>query len=935
MRYFRGTKDQYEKETEEAERLVRPAPKVKPPRHDRRRETIQDDDLTSDVKSDLTNDLSLNYKGSYFRPTADLHRVKVKNKDTGSVYEVSRETLKEHGDDYEVVQNDEDELEPDDRKLVEFTKEVLNHVQKDPNFGVALIKAQDPNGEWADVPDSTPLSQFSDLRRHKELLERFPTLGDLRAYETPQWVADQIEKEEKAEKVKKPRSKGKPKSEITPEHPPIENPPGEPIQEDTPKEAPEPKKEAPPSETKEDPSPPAEQPTPEAKPEEPPVETKREETAPPKEEKPVKKAPKSKPMRQVSPEEVDRAKMALIENFPVDVSRKLMGLNLHPDDVADLVHSYTLVRAEPLSVNEAKKLVEGGYELNPNKVKPPRYGVTDSGQEVPFDELSPTEQAEATKKHALRSIALSLAARQSVMDHLGSKSDAPEALLGQLADFSLKTEKQPPAERMNLAQKAAKSIFHDTVASGTLETNQDAERWGGEPSDDPPARPTKDMSPHQVKRLLSELDSEGQQIAVGFLQARDYLKAWDRFLGSSSAETINEHQSPRQIWSGIQRAEAFFEEQEERYPPELRWMGNPAGSFRNRVLSKIRTLAPQKYKALEETHQKHEDKEFERRSKEWEKLFADDSSYREQGFIPPPQPKAPLGYATRNTGSKDQVSLRDQLLDEHRRQSGRELVARFLTNSSYPNGVSMGETKKAVYHGVAPYPKGHEGFEPYQKWTQAHQRDYGPKDAEALLKSAREWLETPVLTHGTEGIVRDTQLRAALDLAIRTHKDGAYSAGVHPAEYNRLLAKLAGVSPDETLLTVQAAVKHACANGCSKGCHNSLYAPEIGETMKPSSELRKLAAKYASVAPELSYSLMSLSDRVAQDEEKQEEAPQQAKEAQEQAPAQESKQEEPKEDKTASSAYSTLRSRVIRLAHANPNLKEAYLPLLQTIKDLG
>ena len=60
-----STKDTYERESEEAERLVRDSPKVKPPRHDRRREEIQsekdpDTDSDPDLKGDP--DLSLNYK---------------------------------------------------------------------------------------------------------------------------------------------------------------------------------------------------------------------------------------------------------------------------------------------------------------------------------------------------------------------------------------------------------------------------------------------------------------------------------------------------------------------------------------------------------------------------------------------------------------------------------------------------------------------------------------------------------------------------------------------------------------------------------------------------------------------------------------------------------------------------------------------------------
>lgn len=52
-------KDTYEKEEEEAERLIRPAPKKKPPRRDKRRERIKEYDPDLDEKDP---DLSMNYK---------------------------------------------------------------------------------------------------------------------------------------------------------------------------------------------------------------------------------------------------------------------------------------------------------------------------------------------------------------------------------------------------------------------------------------------------------------------------------------------------------------------------------------------------------------------------------------------------------------------------------------------------------------------------------------------------------------------------------------------------------------------------------------------------------------------------------------------------------------------------------------------------------
>lgn len=56
-----GTKTQSEREDEDVERLVKPAPKKKPPRHDLRQNKVREDDGDLDTSDD---DLSLNYKNS-------------------------------------------------------------------------------------------------------------------------------------------------------------------------------------------------------------------------------------------------------------------------------------------------------------------------------------------------------------------------------------------------------------------------------------------------------------------------------------------------------------------------------------------------------------------------------------------------------------------------------------------------------------------------------------------------------------------------------------------------------------------------------------------------------------------------------------------------------------------------------------------------------
>jgi len=162
------------------------------------------------------------------------------------------------------------------------------------------------------------------------------------------------------------------------------------------------------------------------------------------------------------------------------------------------------------------------------------------------------------------------------------------------------------------------------------------------------------------------------------------------------------------------------------------------------------------------------------------------------------------------------------------------VLARYAI-SSYPTPSLMTSVseKAAVYHGVAPY-KETPGYVP---WTQPHQRDLGDGDYAVLLKAAKDWLKTPVLSVPLVDANRDVQLRAALDLAIF---DGPYNGAIQPKVYNLLLAKLAGVDADETLLTQRKATA--------------------------SSEIRKLAAKYAAQDAPLAYELMDLASKVAQAE---------------------------------------------------------------------
>ena len=112
-------------------------------------------------------------------------------------------------------------------------------------------------------------------------------------------------------------------------------------------------------------------------------------------------------------------------------------------------------------------------------------------------------------------------------------------------------------------------------------------------------------------------------------------------------------------------------------------------------------------------------------------------------------------------------------------------------------------SRTSMYHGIEPYQAGHEGFAPYVGWEQGSVRDLTSKDYDLLLSSAREWLKQSVLSKAIDGMVPDARFRAALDLAIRSAGDGRYGAVVDANLYSMLLAKLAGESQTNPLLTVR------------------------------------------------------------------------------------------------------------------------------------
>ena len=679
----------------------------------------------------------------------------------------------------------------------------------------------------------------------------------------------------------------------------------------------------------------------------------------------INKPPPAMKRREVTPREQVAADNSLRINFPSDVAEKLIAAKTHPDDVKAMVEGYQQMSKgmENMPPKELRKMLQdirGEYQPDPDKIQPPASVPSEDGKsEVPWDELEPEQQAEELQRHKNRILAMSLAARKTTADTIAKATKAPAPMAAKLADFTLnQPEGESPEMRRERGQAMAEEMFSEVMRSGS------------EP---------EPMSEKDVRKSLEALadDPAAQEVAVGYFQARDYQLARQKFLDMRSEDMISEFQSPAKIFKGMQKATAFLRERTKAYP---RGIVGPdvADLFRDRVLGRLRTLDPDKAKEVEKAVIEQRGKDYEDAKAEYDKLSvklkpkheelkkkveeltakyvkesgdtdidtlgpyrAAPEGARNKAKRPdwllkaereladyeqdmPKEPKAPEGYAPK--GGKG--SIWQRVKKRFQRQK--------FSTCTHGNAMDRAAARRrlGVYWGVAP-----TKTPPYPEWSQAHQRDLGKGDYDGLLTAARVWLKTPVLAREMDGVVRDTQLRAALDLAIRDHEGGRYSAGLHPAVYNLLLAKLAGESPTETLLTVRTAGK-------------SVYAA-TGEriTMKPSALIRAYASKIASTNPEIAFDLANLSIKVAEEEKESEqdkpEAQQKQAEQQEKKDKDEDKKEEgkpfpgaakpfeKKEDAQQKQAYQSLRSACIRTAASNPQARAALTPVLQLIKQLG
>lgn len=494
--------------------------------------------------------------------------------------------------------------------------------------------------------------------------------------------------------------------------------------------------------------------------------------------------------RHVSESELKETLTYLMDNVPPEIATDMFSQGIHPDDAKTLVRSYKEALKNDVKNPSAFALEASDfYTEDPARVKPP-----EKWNGTPFEKLSGGEKAEALRQQQMHILAKSLAAKENLTKSLMGRGFlggpvVPPILASTLASSMLEKRTGSEKAQKENSQKMAQIVFDSMMSDGQH-------------------FPIRDRA---ITDLMSKLDPYSQTVARGFFQANDYFGAKKKYLKGGASGTdedaVSEFSSSGAILKGLRKANEFMQERARLYGG-----GNVTQRlFRTRVMDRLRTLAPDKYAKIQPELDEQEAREYERAHQEWErdhkqwrkrkKTFeskAKGHPYRSEpaefNEPEPVEPVEPLRYE--GQGHKKQGSGGEDLWKS---VFGREQTAFRVANrytSIYPSGLTMGSNNRiTIYHGIEP-----DSVEPYPEWQQVHQRDLGEFDFSQILNTAKKWLQAPVL-EGMDGVVPDVKLRAALDHAL-----GKYSRAINPVLYNQLLARLAGIPKPglgQTLQTIQ------------------------------------------------------------------------------------------------------------------------------------
>ncbi len=750
MRAVLGTKSDAEREDDEASRLVREAPRAKPPRHDRRRERMQTDrDSDTDGDPDLNGkDRSLNFKtvGAVARLVSRFalktakrrsrsrkpkpfgkpkskskqERIPARSRETGETVLISPDTLKTEPGKYEPIDPDEEKRpgatvgKPQQPAPTDEAKPAQQPKQKKP-------KPKPPE------PDAAALGQ-----------QKTPQSGDVPGAAQPAPAG------EPQAKPKKPR---KPKAPADGQGQAQKPEPAEPEKKPNAGDKPEPAAEGQ---------------------EKPADDGKGKATKPPPEPSVGDKLGIKPPQRrEATAEETAEVNLMLADNLPPEVAARLIAKGIHPDDAKTVLSSYRAARARPMGnpaefASKASKV----YQTDPDKVEPPKSWRVADGKKVAFEDLSPEEQANAYREHQMQVVAISLAARSQLEEQLSFNGAMPK----------------------DVVKAVTASLLGEQKASDPAEVFEAITQTKG----------FKKIPEGAAKKMMASVkgNDAAQALVKAYLEGNDYKRAKDLYL---SQGVFSERDDPKSIADGLLSARDFFKVQGAAYGTDGH---EGAKRFETKVLGKLRDLDINKYREVRSKIDEQDAKTYDRAREDFrmaqedykvEKKIYDDLPPEERGDPPEPPtaPVEPAGYS--NTKKPKDLKeegrqLWDALFDRSGTKKTASTVACKYLISSYlhrrgMDGTSDPGLKSALYHGTPPgagYPN-----TPYPAPTQVPSRDLAPLDHEAILTSARQWLGSVVLTQGMTGLPSDARSRFALDLAL---SNGIYR--LDSTTYETILAQL-------------------------------------------------------------------------------------------------------------------------------------------------
>mgnify|MGYP003531057580 CR=1 FL=1 len=486
-----GTKTRTEREDEEAERLIRPSPKMKPPRRDLRRNTVleTDRDLERDLVRDDEDEVTKEARAIIRQlcASSDTDLVKVRRKEDDKVVNVSKETLKQDSASYDEVKEEEGSG-PSESGLKHVT-DLLSKAKEDPKFEEVLKSFFKPEGLGGVVKGnpSYDVGNFKALGIPKGQL----TAKDLVDALTPHMNSRGLVQGPGTKPPKKPKKK--------PTEDPSEKPPEEPSEKEKPTEK-----------------------SPEEKLPEEPTEKSPEEEPTTEPEKPKKKPVKR---RKFSENEQFEARKRLYAALPNKLATKFF--DAHPDDINDLVSSYKELKLEG---GAAQLLQEPGglekaathYTLDPEQVTPPTE-VTVKGQVVRLDSLPEMDRDREIAKHRAKVVGANLAIRSAAIKDL-RKSGVPGKLATQSIDATLRALRLPTGgPREAQIRKDASRLFLNS--SAPLKAYKTSGRFG-----DQEGETVYETTPKQKRtKTLRSLKPTQRALVESIYAGEDFAFAMTKF----------------------------------------------------------------------------------------------------------------------------------------------------------------------------------------------------------------------------------------------------------------------------------------------------------------------------------------------------------------------------------------------------------------------